>query len=126
MNLILKHFQIIIHSLDESLGFFEHLSKDLGLEKINSTIPFGVTFISTNLNINRGPIVNNCIGSCGQVFSGYKRCVCANCYLDFAKYNIDFKLIKLNNYLRTKINVIQPSIIFLNTGKSLLRNFRKP
>ena len=70
MNLILKHFKKTIHSLDESLGFFEHLSKDLGLEKINSTIPFGVTFISTNLNINRGPIVNKCIGSCGQVLSG--------------------------------------------------------
>ena len=35
MNLILKHFQIIKHSLDDSLGFFEHLSKDLRLEKNN-------------------------------------------------------------------------------------------
>ena len=52
MNLILRHFQIIIHSLDDSLGFFEHLSKDLGLEKINRDIPFGTTFISTNLHIN--------------------------------------------------------------------------
>ena len=33
MNLILKHFQIIIHSLDDSLGFFEHINKDLGLQK---------------------------------------------------------------------------------------------
>ena len=120
MNLILKNFQIIIHSLDNSLGFYEHISKDLRLEKIKKGIPFGVTFISTNLNINRVPVVNNCIGGCDIEFSGYKRCICANCYLDFAKYNIDFKLIKLNDNLRTKINVIQPSIIFASTGKSLL------
>ena len=125
MNLIIEHFQILIHSLDESLGFFEHLSKDLGLEKINRVIPFGATFISTNLNINRVPIVNKCIGSCRLVFSGYKRCVCVNCYIDFAKYNIDFKLIKLNNDLRTKLNVKQPSIIFSNTDKSLLEILEK-
>ena len=102
MNLILKHFQIIIHSLDTSLGFYEHLSKDLGLEKINTIKPFGTTFISTNLNINREPIINNCIGGCRLVFSGYRRCVCANCYIDFAKYTIDFKLINVNDELRTK------------------------
>ena len=33
MNPILKHFQIIIHSLDSSSSFFEHISNDLGLEK---------------------------------------------------------------------------------------------
>ena len=33
MNFILKCFQIVLHSLDDSLGFFEHISKDLGLEK---------------------------------------------------------------------------------------------
>ena len=125
MNLIIKHFQIIIHSFDEPLGFFEHLSKDLGLEKINSVIPFGATFVSTNLNIKRVPIVNKCIGSCRLVFSGYERCVCVNCYIDFAKHNIDFKLIKLNNDFRTKLNVKQPSIIFSKTDKSLLEILEK-
>ena len=33
MQLILNHFQIAIHSYDSSLGFFEHISKDFGLEK---------------------------------------------------------------------------------------------
>ena len=125
MNLIIKHFQIVLHSLDESLGFFEHLNKDLGLEKINSLMRFGATFVSTNLNINRIPIVNNCIGFCRLTFSGYQRCVCLNCYIDFAKYNIDFKLIKLNNDLRTKLNVKQPSIIFSDTNKSLLEILEK-
>ena len=111
MNLILKRFQIIIHSLDESLGFFEHLSKDLGLEKININIPFGVTFISTNLHISREPIVNNCIGGCGLLFSGYKRYVCGGCYPEFARYNIDMQLIKLNDCLRSKLKKQQPAII---------------
>ena len=121
MNLILNHFQIVIHSSDDSIGFFEHLSKNLGLEKININIPFGKSFISTNLNINRQPIVNNCLGGCGLKYTGYKRCVCADCFIEFAKYNIDLKLIKLNKSLRCKLNVIQPSIIFSNTGKSLLK-----
>ena len=111
MNLILKHFQIIIHCLDDSLGFFEHLSKDLGLEKINRDIPFGTTFISTNLHINREPIVNNCIGGCGLVYSGYKRYVCGDCYPEFAKYNINMQLIKQNNNLKSKLNKQQPAII---------------
>ena len=59
MNFILKHFQIVLHTLDDSLGFFEHKSKDLGLEKINTGMPFGNSFISSNLNINREPVVNN-------------------------------------------------------------------
>ena len=33
MNFILKQFQIVIHTLDDSLGFFERISKDFGLEK---------------------------------------------------------------------------------------------
>ena len=70
MNRILKHFQMIIHSLDESLGFFEHLSKDLGLEKINRDLPFGTTSISTNLHINRESIVNKCLGGCGVKYTG--------------------------------------------------------
>ena len=31
MKLILNHFRIVIHALDDSLGFFEHISNDLGL-----------------------------------------------------------------------------------------------
>ena len=34
MNFILKHFQIVIHTLDDSLDFFERIRKYLGLEKI--------------------------------------------------------------------------------------------
>ena len=120
MNLLLKHFQIIIHSLDTSLSFYEHISNDLGLEKINIVIPFGTTFISTNLNINHKPVVNKYLGNCGQKYIGYKRYVCADCYIEFASYNIDLKLIELNKALRSKLNVIQPSIIFSSTGKSLL------
>ena len=33
MKFVLKHFQIVLHTLDDSLGFFEHISKDLGMEK---------------------------------------------------------------------------------------------
>ena len=64
MNLILKHFQKIINTLNDSLGFFEHISKDLGLERINTGMPFGTSFISTNLDINREPVVKNCLGGC--------------------------------------------------------------
>ena len=110
MNLILKHFHVVIHSLDDSLGFFEHISKDLGLEKINRDIPFGVTFISTNLNTNREPIVNICIAGCGRVYSGYKRYICYDCYPEFAKYNINMQLIKLIDSLRFKLKQ-QPAII---------------
>ena len=85
LNLILKYFQIIIHSLDESLGFFEHLSKDLRLEKIITNMPFGTSFISTNLNINRKPIVNTFLGGCGWLYSGYKRCVCSDCHIKLAR-----------------------------------------
>ena len=84
MKLILNHFQIVIHALDSSLGFFERLSKDLGLEKINTGMTFGVSFISSNLDINREPVVNNCLGGCGQKYSGYNRYVCSDCYMRFA------------------------------------------
>ena len=94
MNFILKHFQIIIHSLDDSLGFFEHLSKDLGLEKIK-----------TNLNFI------NCIGGCGLAYSDYKRYVCGDCYSEFARYNIDMQLINQNDHLKSKLNKQQPAII---------------
>ena len=58
MSFILKHFQIVIHTLEDSLGFFEHISKDLGLEKISTGLPFGNSFISSTLNVNRQPVVN--------------------------------------------------------------------
>ena len=115
MNLILKHFQIIIHSLEESVGFFEKFK----LEKVKTNMLFGLTFISTNLNINRDAIVNNCIQGCGRSYSGYKRYVCDNCYIEFAIYNIDINLIETNKSLRFKLNVNQPAINFSNTDKSL-------
>ena len=40
MNIIVKHFQTAINSLDSSLGFFEHMSAELGLEKLNTGLPF--------------------------------------------------------------------------------------
>ena len=61
MSFILKHFQIVLNTFDDSLGFFERISKDLGLEKINTGMPFAVRFISSNLDINREPVVNNCL-----------------------------------------------------------------
>ena len=69
MKFILIHSQIVIHTLDISLGFFEHISKDNGL-------PFGNSFISSSLNVNRVTIVNSCPGCCGLTFSGYKRYAC--------------------------------------------------
>ena len=65
MNFILRHFQMVIHTIDSSLGFFEHISKDLGLEKKNTGLRFGNSFILSNLNINRQPIINSCLGGCG-------------------------------------------------------------
>ena len=125
MNLILKHFQIIIHSLDSSLSFVEHISNDLGLEKINRSMPFGATFISTNLNINREPIFNHCIGGCGLVYSGYKRYVCADCYPEFARYNIDMELIKQNDCLRSRVNKQQPAIITQMSLNQIAKLVRK-
>ena len=120
MNLVLKHFQIIINTLNDSLGFFEHIRKDLGLERINTGMPFGTSFISTNLDINREPVVKNCLGGCGLIYSDYKRYVCGDCYLEFARYNIDMRLIKLNDALRTKLNKQQPAIIAQMTNKHIL------
>ena len=93
MKPILDNFQIVIHTLDDSLGFFEHIIKDFGLEKINTGMPFGVSFISTNLNIKCKPVVNNCIGGCGINFSGYKRHTCPKCTIPFTIQNIDKELI---------------------------------
>ena len=75
-NLILNQFQVVIHALDSSLGFFEHISKDLSLEKINMSWSVSHSFISSNLKINRLPIVKSCIGGCGLQFLGYKRYAC--------------------------------------------------
>ena len=103
MKLILNHFQIVIHALDSSLGFFNHISKDLGLEKINTGLPFGNSYISSNLDINREPVVNNCLGGCGLKYSGNKRYVCSDCHMTFARQNIDMGLIKLNDSLRSTL-----------------------
>ena len=117
INLILKHFQIVIHTLDDSLGFFEHISKDFALEKINTNTPFGVSFISSKLDINREPVVNNCLGGCGLKYSGYNRYVCSDCYMRFMRQNIDMRLVKLNDTLRSKLRKqYQPSIFTQTSG----------
>ena len=103
MKRISKHFQIVIHTLDNSLSFFENMGKDLGLEKINTDMPFGISFISSNLDINREPVVNNCLGGCGIKYSGYNRYVCNECHIRFMRQNIDMRLVKLNNSLRFKL-----------------------
>ena len=64
MKTIFNSFQILIHILDISLRFFGHISKDLGLEKINTDLPFVNSFISPYLNFNRPPIVDNSLGGC--------------------------------------------------------------
>ena len=120
MKLILDNFQIVIHNLDDSLDFFEHISKDFGLEKINTGIPFGISFISTNLNINCKPVVNNCLGGCGIRFSGYKRHTCPKCTIPFTIQNIDKELIELNNSLRSKLKNCHPTIITLITNNHFL------
>ena len=120
MKLILDNFQIVIHTLDDSLGFFEHISKDFVLEKINTSMPFGVSFISTNLNINCKPVVNNCLGGCGIRFSGYKRHTCPKCTIPFTIQNIDKELIELNNSLRSKLKNCQPTVITLVTNDQFL------
>ena len=121
MKLIFNHFQIVLHTLDDSLVFFEHISKDLQLEKINTGMTFGNNFISSNLDINREPVVNNCLGGCGLKYSGYNRYVCSDCYMTFARQNIDMRLIKLNDNLRSKVKKhYQPSIITQISGNLFL------
>ena len=82
-KLNLNHFQVVIHALDSSPGFFEHIGKDLGLEKINTGLPFGSSFISSNLNINHLPFVITCLRGCRLKFSGYKRFACPECSTRF-------------------------------------------
>ena len=121
MKLNLNHFQIVIHALDDSLGFFEHISNDFGLEKINTGMPFGVSFISSNLSINREPVVIICLGDCGLKFSGYNRYVCSECHMGFMRRNIDMRLVKLNDALRSKLKKhYQPSIFTQTSGNCFL------
>ena len=117
MKLTLNHFQIVLHTLDDSLGFFERISKDLQLEKINTDMPFGVSFISSNLDINRVPVIINCLGGWGLKYSGYNRYVCSGCHMRFMRQNIDMRLIKLNDSLRSKLKkCYKPTIITQITG----------
>ena len=120
MKFILKHFQIVLHTTDNEQPFFEHNSKDLKLKKINTKQPYGASYISTNLDTNRDPIVNMCLGRCGKQYPGYKRYVCGDCYIEFARHNIDIDLIEVNADLRSKLNVTKPSIILSSTGESLI------
>ena len=71
LQLILEHFQRVIHSYDSSLGFLQHISKDHSLGKINIGLPFGNSFISSSLKNNRLPKVNGCLGGFGRKLSGY-------------------------------------------------------
>ena len=97
------------------------MSKDLGLEKINTSRPFGISFISSNSDINREPVVNNCLGGCGLKYSGYNRYVCSECYMRLARQNIDMRLIKLIDSLRSKLKKhYQPSIITQISGNRFL------
>ena len=103
MKLILNHFQIVIHALDDSLGFFEHISEDLGLEKLNTGLHFGNSFISSNLSVDRQPVVNSCIGGCGLNYKGYKRHACSKCSMNFVLANTDKILIEINNSVTAKL-----------------------
>ena len=96
MKVFLNAFQKVIHTSDSSLFFFEHISKGLSLGKINTGLPIGNSFISSNLNINRLPKVNFCLGGCGLKFSGTKRYACPKCSMRFVIENTDKELIKLN------------------------------
>ena len=121
LGFILKHFQIAIHTLDDSLGFFEHIGKDLGLEKINTGLAFGNSFISSNLNVNRQPVVNKCLGWCGLKFSGYKKCACPKFSMSSLKENLDMVLIRLNDSLRSKLRKhYQPRVLTKPTGEQFL------
>ena len=120
MKLILDNFQIVIITLDDSLGFFKHISKDLGSEEINTGILFGISFIPTNLNINCKPKDNNSLGSCGMRFSGYKRHTCPKCTIPFTTRNINKELIELNNSLRPKLINCQPTVITLISNDQFL------
>ena len=122
MNFTLKHFQIVLHTLDDSLRFFEHIIKYLGLEKINK--PFGISFISSILDINREPVFDNCLGGCGLKYSGYNRYVCSECHMRFMRQSIDMRLVKLNDALRSKLkkNIINHLLSLKSQGVVFLGN----
>ena len=113
----------MLHTLDDSLGFFERIKKDLGLEKVNTGMPFGISFISSNLDINREPVVNNCLGGCGLKYSRFITYVCSECYMRFARQNFDMRLIKLNGTLRSKFKKTLSTIYYhSNHMESFLKN----
>ena len=122
MNFILKHFQKVIHTLDDSLGFFECISKDLGLQKIYTGLPFGKSFISSNLNIIRQPVFNSCLGGRGLKLSGYKTYACDKCSMRFMIANTDMELIRINKDLRFNVEKkYQTTAILLNTQGGFLK-----
>ena len=94
------------------------INSSLGLEKINTGLPFGNTFISSNLKVNRVPVVNSCLGGCGLKISGYKRYACYKCSMRFVIENTDTEIIKLKEspsyILKTEY---QPTVITLITQK---------
>ena len=111
MKFISKHFQIVIHTRSSTVGFFEHISEEFGMEKINTGTSFGKSFVSSNLSVNRQPVVNKCIGGCGQRFKGYKRHACSKCSMNFMMY-VDKDMIELNNSLRLKLKKKNQPTVF--------------
>ena len=80
--------------------------------KKSTDMSFSISFISSNLDINREPVVKNCLGGCELKKSGYKRYVCSESHMRFMRQNIDMRLVKLNDTLRSKLKKhYQPSII---------------
>ena len=79
-------------------------------------MPFGVSFISSNLDINREPVVNTCLEGCGLKYSGYNRYVCSDCHMRFMRQNIDMRLVKLNDTLRSKLKKHYQASIFTQTS----------
>ena len=111
----------MIHTLDASVGFLEHISKDLGLEKTNTGLPFGTSFISSNLNVNRIPKVNTCLEGCGLKILGYKRCACPKCSMRVVIENTDNELSNLNIALRSKSkSERQPTVITFITQEQFI------
>ena len=81
-------------------------------------MPFGISFISSNLDINHKPVVNKCLGGCGLKYSGYKRCVCDGCHMRFMRQNIDMRLVKLNDSLRSRLKKHYQSSIFTEISEN--------
>ena len=116
----------MIHTLDPSLDFFEHLNKDLGLEKINTGLPFGNSFISSNLNVNRLSIVNSCLRGCGLKFSKDKGYAYLKSSMRSVIENTDKELTGLNEFLRPKfIKEYQPTVVNLITPEQFLKTLSR-